>query len=70
MEDVVVLQASLQVRSSGYLLILFVSCSVLAFLLRSQDTIQFKLVLNITTGEDVARENYTNQKFPLKNEKL
>ena len=52
------------------ILFLFVSCSVLAFLLRSQDTIQFKLVLNITTGEDVARENYANQKFPLKNEKL
>ena len=52
------------------IIFLFVSCSVLSFLLRSQDTIQFKLVLNITTVEGVARENYANQKFPLKNEKL
>ena len=48
------------------ILFLFVSCSVLSFLLRSQDTIQFKLVLNITTGDSVSRENYANQKFPLK----
>ena len=54
------------------ILFLFISCSVLAFLLRLQDTIQFKLVLIIITGEDVARENYANHKFPpkMKNWKL
>ncbi|XP_019851410.1 PREDICTED: uncharacterized protein LOC109581595 [Amphimedon queenslandica] len=52
------------------ILFLFISCSVLAFLLRSQDSLEFKLVLNVTTEERAARENYANQKFPLRNEKL
>ena len=43
------------------ILFLFVSCSVLSFLLKSQDTIQFKLVLNITTGDSVAREQTWGQ---------
>ena len=46
------------------ILFLFISCSVLAFLLRSRDTLQFKLVLNVSTEERVARENLCQSEIP------
>ena len=48
------------------LLFVFLACSIVAVLLRTQDILEFQPIWNNT----LSTEQYKNQKFPVKGEKM